>query len=306
MLAVPSKHRSLFLLALALTAQVLLLAVQIKRDQQVRLIRVWAVSLVTPVQRAGVWTIDEISGAWRHYIGLRNTTKENEKLRAELDRLRLRNAQLEGRSAEADRLAALLMFRDTHSNTPMVAARVISSSADAASRTIFIDRGQSDGLRRNMAVITPDGVVGKVIEVYKNTAQVQLLNDRDGGAGALLSTSRIQGPVVGTGEPTLLMKYVANDDTVAVGEPVLTSGQDRIFPKDLPVGTVSEVKAGNPFKQIRVKPAAHLDSLEEVLVLLSQKELDLQKEKTVEPQPAAPPPAPGKNPAPAKGPAQSH
>jgi rod shape-determining protein MreC len=305
MLAVPSKHRSLFLLALVLTVQVLLLAMQIRRDQQVRLIRVWAVSLVTPVQRAGAWTVDRISGAWHHYIGLRNTSKENEQLRAELDRLRLQNAQLEGRSAEADRLAALLSFREAHGNTQMVAARVISSSADANSRTIFIDRGQTDGIRRNMAVITPDGVVGKVLDVYRNTAQVQLLSDKDGGVGALLSTSRIQGPVIGTGDSTLVMKYVTNDDTVTVGEPVLTSGQDRIFPKDLPVGTVSEVKAGNPFKQIRVRPAARLDSLEEVLVLLSQKELDLQKDKAVE-QPAAPSPSPGKNPAPAKGPAQPH
>jgi rod shape-determining protein MreC len=307
MLAVASKHRSLFLLASVLTAQILLLAVQIKRDQQVRLIRVWAISLVTPVQRAGAWTIDGIRGGWRHYIGLRNTSKENESLRAEIERLRLRNSELEGRSAEADRLAALLTFREAHSDNPMVAARVISSSADAASKTIFINRGQSDGLRRNMAVITPDGVVGKILEVYRTTAQVQLLSDKEGGVGALLAGSRIQGPVIGTGEPTLVMKYVNNDDTVVVGERVLTSGQDRIFPKDLPVGTVSEVKAGNPFKQIRLKPAARLDSLEEVLVLLSLKELDLQIEKRVEQQPAAaPPPASGKNPAPAKGPAPTH
>jgi rod shape-determining protein MreC len=301
MLAVPSKHRSLLLLASVLTAQVLLLAVQIKRDRQVRLIRVWAISLVTPVQRAGAWAIDGISGGWRHYIGLRNTSKENENLRAEMDRLRLRNAELEGRAAEADRLAALLSFREAHSDTPMVAARVISSSADAASKTIFIDRGQSDGIRRNMGVITPDGVVGKVLEVYKTSAQVQLLSDKDSGVGALLATSRIQGPVNGTGEPALVLKYVSNDETVAVGERVLTSGQDRIFPKDLPVGTVSEVKPGNPFKQIRVKPAAHLDRLEEVLVLLSQRDLESLKEKPADQQPAAPTQAPLKNPAPAKG-----
>ncbi len=125
-----------------------------------------------------------------------------------------------------------------------------------------------------MGVITPEGVVGKVLEVYGNTAQVLLLTDRDGGAGALLAGSRTQSPVGGVGEPLLVMKYVTNDEQVAIGERVLTSGQDRIFPKDLPVGTVVETRSGNPFKVIRVKPAAHLDRLEEVLVLLSQQELE--------------------------------
>jgi rod shape-determining protein MreC len=305
MLALPSKHRSLVLLAAVLTAQVLLLAVQIRRDRQVRLIRVWAVSLVTPVQRAGAWVIDEIHGGWSHYIALRNTRKENEALRGELARLQMRNAELEGRAVEADRLAALLAFRDTHSESPMLPARVISASADASSKTIYIDRGQGDGVRRNMGVITPDGVVGKVLEVYRGTSQVQLLSDREGGVGALLATNRTQGVVRGTGEPVLEMRYVSNDDPVAAGERVLTSGQDRLFPKDLPVGTVIEVKAGNPFKQIRVRPAAHLDQLEEVLVLLTQKELEPPKDKAAEqapnPQDA---PAPNKNAPPAKAPAK--
>jgi len=102
-----------------------------------------------------------------------------------------------------------------------------------------------------------------------------LLTDKDGGAGALLATSRAQGPVGGLGEPLLMMKYVSNDEQVPIGERVLTSGQDRIFPKDLPVGTVVEVKPGSPFKVIRVKPAARLDRLEEVLVLLTREELEL-------------------------------
>jgi rod shape-determining protein MreC len=299
MVSVPSKHRSLLLLATMLTAQVLLLAVQIKRGGQARLVRVWTVALFSPVQRGGGWVLDEIHGVWSHYISLHNAGKENEALRAELARLQLRNAELEGRAAEADRLAGLLAFRDAHTEVPMVAARVISAGADAASRTIFIDRGQADGIRRNMGVITPDGAVGKILEAFKNTAQVQLLNDKDAGVGVLLAGSRIQGVATGTGDPSLLMKYVSNDEQVAYNERVLTSGQDRIFPKDLPVGTVIEVKPGNPFKQIRVKPAAHLDRLEEVLVLLSQGDLEPSKEK-----PSAPALPPGKTPAPGKGPAQ--
>ena len=278
MLAIPSRHRSLVLLAAVVVAQMLLLAVQIKRQGQVRLIRVWAVAMITPFQRAGAWTIDRVHGGWSNYIALRQTRRENQELRAELERLKLRSSQLEGRAAEADRLASLLGFREAHADVPMLAARVIGSSADAASRSIYINRGERDSVRKNMGVITPEGVVGKIIEIYRDTAQVLLLTDKDSGVGALLASSRTQSPVGGTGDPLLLMKYVGNDEQVPIGERVLTSGQDRIFPKDLPVGTVVETKPGNPFKVIRVRPAAHLDRLEEVLVLLSQQGLELKKE----------------------------
>ena len=274
MIAIPSRHRSLVLLAAVVVSQVLLLAVQIKRERQVRLIRVWAVAVITPIQRAGAWTIDRVHGGWNNYVALRHTRRENQELRAELERLKLRNNELESRAAEADRLAALLGFREAHAEVPMLAARVIGTSADASSKTIYINRGENEGVRRNMGVITPEGVVGKIIEVYRDTAQVLLLTDKDGGAGALLAGSRTQGPVGGAGEPLLLMKYVSNDEQVPIGERVLTSGQDRIFPKDLPVGTVVEIRPGNPFKVIRVRPAARLDRLEEVLVLLSQQELE--------------------------------
>ena len=277
MIAAHSRHRSLLLLAVAVLSQVLLLAVQIKRDRPVRLIRVWAVSVITPVQRAGAWTIDRLRSGWSNYVALRGTRSENQELRAELARLKLRNSQLGSRAAEAERLATLLGFREAYADRPMLPARVIGASADAASKTVYINRGEKDGVRRNMGVITPEGVVGKIIEVYHDAAQVLLLTDKDSGVGALLESSRTQSPVGGLGEPLLLMKYVSNDEQVALGERVLTSGQDRIFPKDLPVGTVAEVKPGNPFKQIRVKPSAHLDRLEEVLVLLTQQELELKK-----------------------------
>src|SRR5260370_2698094 len=178
----------------------------------------------------------------------------------------------------------------------MIAAGVIGAGAGTASLTIELDRGERDGIRKNMGVITPDGVVGKVVEAYPNASQVLLLTDKDSGVGAMLADSRIQSPVGGQGEPLLAMKYVPNDDTVSVGEQVTTSGMDRIFPRDLPVGTVAEIKSGNPFKQIRIKPAAHLERLEEVLVLLSLRPLDMRTEENsgdAQPSPpgaASPPP----------------
>jgi rod shape-determining protein MreC len=281
MVGIPSRHRSIFLLGGVVLLQVLLLAVQIKRDSQGRLIRVWTVGAVSPFERAGAHGVSHIRDTWNHYFALQNTSRENEQLKRENGALKLQITQLESKAGEADRLAALLKFRQTNTDVPMVSARVIGGSADSASQTIYLDRGERDGIRRNMGVITPDGVVGKVIESYKDTAQVLLLTDKDSGVGAMLVESRLQGPVGGTGEPLLIMKYIPNDDNVNSGERVVTSGMDRIFPRDLPVGTIAEIKAGNPFKQLRVKPAASLERLEEVFVLLTMKPLELKRESPV-------------------------
>ena len=240
---------------------------------------------------------------WRHYFALQSTSRENEALRVENDALKLAIAQLQGKAVEADRLAELLNFRNSHKDVPMVGARVIGASAGTASRTVEIDRGERDGIRRDMPVITPDGAVGKVIEVYRDNAQVLLLTDKDGGAGALLIESRIQSPVVGTGEPLLSMKYVANDDKVNVGEQVVTSGMDKIFPRDIPVGIVQEIKPGIPFKTILLRPAAKLNRLEAVIVLLAQQPLEFAKDGHAPSSGSSSSPAPAADPSAPKSPA---
>jgi rod shape-determining protein MreC len=282
MAGIPSRHRSLFLLGGVVLLQVLLLAVQIKRDSQGRLIRVWTVGAVSPFERAGAHGIGSLRGIWNHYFALQNASRENEDLKRENDALKLQITQLQSKAAEADRLAGLLKFRQTNVDVPMVSARVIGGGADSASQTIYLDRGERDGIRKNMGVITPDGVVGKVIESYKDTAQVLLLTDKDSGVGAMLAETGIQKPIGGTGESLLVMKYVPNEDDVTTGQHVVTSGMDRIFPRDLPVGTIADIKAGNPFKQIHVRPAANLERLQEVFVLLTLKPIDIKQD------PAAP------------------
>jgi len=299
MVAIPSKHKSLALLTGVLLVQILLLAVQIKRDSRGRLIRVWAISAAYPFERAGSWGAGKVRGVWTHYFALQTTERDNEALRIENDSLKLAISQLQSRAAEADRLGTLLGFKQSHQQVPMVGARVIAASAGTASRTVEIDRGERDGVRRNMAVITPDGAVGKVIETYRDTAQVLLLTDKYGGAGAMVVDSRIQGAVGGTGDPTIQMNYVATEDQVSVGEKVVTSGMDKIFPADIPIGTVVDVKAATPFKQIRVQPAAKLDRLETVIVLLTQAPVEFKQEAAAQnPQNGATPnepsaPSPG-------------
>jgi rod shape-determining protein MreC len=293
MAGIPSRHRSLFLLALVVLLQVLMLAVQIKRDTQGRLIRVWTVSAVSPVERSGAWGIGKFRDAWRHYFALSDTARQNEELIRENGQLKLEIMQLQSKSAEADRLASLLNFKQKQARVPMVLARVIGASADANSAVVYLDQGTHEGIRKNMGVITPEGVVGKVIESYPNTCQVLLLTDRDSGVGAMIANSRIQRPVGGLGEPLLTMKYVGNDDDVAVGSRVVTSGMDRIFPKDLPVGIITQVKPGGQYKQIRLRPSASLEKLEEVIVLLTTDPLTLKQDAPATGNAADAPSAPG-------------
>jgi rod shape-determining protein MreC len=275
---IPSRHKSIFLLAGVVLLQILLLALQIKRDSEGRLIRVWTVGAFSPFERAGNHGIGHLRETWRHYFALQNASRENELLRRENNDLKMQVNQLQSKAIEADRLALLLNFHKSHENVPMLGARVIATSAGTASATIVLDRGSKDHIKKNMGVITPEGVVGKIVEVYDNTSEVLLLTDKDSGVGAMLSVSRKQSPVGGAGEPLLVMKYVANDDVVSVGERVVTSGMDKIFPRDLPIGTITEIKPGNPFKSIRIRPSADLERLEEVIVLLTLQQLQLNQE----------------------------
>jgi rod shape-determining protein MreC len=293
MVAIPSRHRSLVLLTIVVVAQVLMLAIQIQRTntegESKNLARSWSVGLISPFERAGTWGVGKVRGTWRHYFALSDAAKENEGLKQENDTLKLQITQLRGKAAEADRLAKILNFRESQEKVPMIGARVIAASPDANSAVIYLDRGQRDGIRKNMGVITADGVVGKVIESFSNTAQVLLLTGRESGVGAMIEESRIQSPVRGLGEPLINMSYVSNDDEVKVGEHVVTSGTDRIFPRELPVGTIVEVKQGPPpFKYIRLRPAAQLEKLEEVIVLLTMDPLAM-KEPAQTSDAAAPP-----------------
>jgi rod shape-determining protein MreC len=306
MIDTPFRQRPLFLLAFLLLAQVLLLAFQIKRDHDVRLIRVWTAALVMPFERGGTDAVSHTGGVWSNYIGLRGVRAENDRLRAELDQLRLQNRELSAQAGEAQRLGSLLKFSDAHPETPMLAAQVIGASADPASHTLSLNRGDRDHVKRNMAVITPDGIVGKIVEVLPSTSEVLLISDRDSGAGALLADTRTQGVVKGSGDPDARLDYIVNDEPVHVGEMILTSGQDRIFPKDLLIGSIVSTAPGVNFQTIHVRPAARLDRLEDVLILLTSQEMKkpdtaanapgassnaqgiLQNESAPQPKPATP------------------
>jgi rod shape-determining protein MreC len=181
--------------------------------------------------------------------------------------MRIEQARLRDDASQARRLQALLGFKQQFISQTL-AAQVMGSSGTDRSHILYLDKGWSNGVKEDMAVITPEAVVGKVLRADRNSAQVLVLNDATSGAGAVLEKSRLHGVVKGTDEGGLRLHYVMVDEKVEVGEHVLTSGGDRIFPKGLPLGTVAEVKRGSDlFFNIRVEPAAQLNRLEEVLVV---------------------------------------
>src|SRR6201998_3801965 len=273
--SVLGRYRNLTILVGVLFLQVLGLAVQVKRSADAghtRLIRVWAVDLITPFERALVWLQNSTGNVWRNYFYLRGVRAENRQLKEQIEQMRVEQVRLTEDAAQARRLQTLLAFKEQFISKT-VAAQVIGTSGSDLSRIVTLDKGENAGIRRDMAVITADGIVGKVLLVSPNLAQVLLISDQSSGVGAILDKSRLQGVLRGTANGEVALERVMSDEQVQPGETVLTSGGDQIFPKGLPVGTVTRVGKGKDlFLSINIKPAANLSRLEEVLVLTEKQE----------------------------------
>jgi rod shape-determining protein MreC len=274
--SVLSRYKNLMFLVGVLFLQVLGLAMQVKRAsneaQDTRLIRIWAVGAVTPFERVLVWTKNGTGGIWHNYFYLRGVRAENRQLKEQIEQMRLQQVRLTEDAAQARRLQGLLGFKEQFISKT-VAAQVIGSSGSDMSRVVYIDKGEKAGIARDMAVITAEGIVGKVLLVYQNVSQVLLISDQSSGVGAILEKTRLQGVLRGTVNGEVVLERVMSDEEVPVGETVLTSGGDQIFPKGLPVGTVAKVDKGKElFLNIKIRPAASLSRLEEVLVLVEKQE----------------------------------
>jgi rod shape-determining protein MreC len=277
------RYRNLVVLVGVLFAQVLGLAVQVRRttdSEPTRLIRLWAVGAVTPLEKALNWVQTSTSGVWHNYFYLRGVRAENRQLKQEIERMRLDQVRISQDADQARRLQALLGFKEQFISQTM-AAQVIGSSGSELSRSVYIDKGSRDGLKPDMAVITKDGIVGKVLRVYRSTSLVLLIDDQTSGVGSILDKARLQGILRGTPSGQVVLEKVMSDENVPVGEQVLTSGGDGIFPKGLPVGTVTGVSQGSDlFLNIRVRPAADLGRLEEILVVTKVDERQAQPDQT--------------------------
>lgn len=234
-----------------------------------RLIRVWAVAAVSPLQKLAAFTTGGVKNLWHGYIDLRGAHRENEQLKQTIDQMRLEQVRLQQDAEQGKRLQSLLGFREQYIAATL-AAQVIGTSGTDLARVIYIDRGTRDSVQPGMAVITPDGIVGKISRADRATSQVLLISDPQSGAGVLLERLRLNGILKGSSAGYPEMLNVMADEKIEAGDRVITTGGDRVYPKGLPVGTVLSVSRDNerdPFLAIRIKPAVNLGRLEEVLVV---------------------------------------
>jgi rod shape-determining protein MreC len=181
--------------------------------------------------------------------------------------LELLNSNLVQAQQENERLHRLLNFSASVPFKTM-GARVIGRAPNFLSNIIYLDRGSVDGVQANQAVVSESGVIGRTILVALKSCQVQLLSNGDASVGVIIERTRVPGVLRGSENPVLELKYVSNTDDVEVGDVLITSGLDGIYPKGLPVGKVVDSQKGKTgFRDLRVAPSADLIRIEEVLIL---------------------------------------
>ena len=267
MAATDIRQRTAVLFIAVMLGHIILISAQVNSRAGVPLLEVVTFGTFAEVQRAASTVTGGVRTAWKGYVNLRGVRAENEQLKKQLADLQVQFQQERAAAEHAHQLEALLGF-PRQVGVQTIAAGVIGAGASPDFRTMTVDRGSSAGLKANMAVISPSGVVGRVVTVASRAAKVQLLVDRNAGAGALVERSRAQGVVLGSGEDLLRMDYVSGIADVKPGDTIVASGIDGIYPKGFLIGKVESVDRGaGIFKVIRVRPAVDFNRLEEVLVV---------------------------------------
>ncbi len=263
------RQRSGYLFLAVMLGLVLLISAQVNSRSGVPVLESLTSGIFSEVQRVLSGGVSGVRRLWSGYVGLRNLRAENEDLKRQLAAAEIASQEQRALADRARGLEKMLELRD-RVNLRTTAAEIIGAAAMPDFRTLTIDKGTRDGLGPDMAVIAPAGVVGRLVAPSARSAKVQLLIDRNAAAGAIVERTRAQGVVVGGGNERLQMQYVSEASDIAVGDVVVTSGIDGIYPKGFIIGRVETVEKNGPaFKRIVVKPAVDFSQLEEVLVVLT-------------------------------------
>ncbi len=261
------KQRPGVLLGAAILLHVVLISAQVNTKAGLPLLQVVTFGSFSEVQRGMMALVTGGRGLWTGYVGLQHVQAENTALKQELQSLQIRLQAERAEAQRTDNLRQLLELRE-RAGLDTTAAEVIAAAASPEFRTVTIDKGSSHGLQTDMAVISPAGVVSRVILPGSRASRVQLLVDRNAAAGALIERTRVQGVVIGFGDGSLRMQYVPGTSDVKTGDLVVTSGIDGIYPKGFVIGTIDNVTRGaGQYHEITVRPTVDFSRLEEVLVV---------------------------------------
>jgi rod shape-determining protein MreC len=262
------RQRSGYLFLAVMLGHILLISAQVNSRAGVPVLERFAFGVLTEIQRGVSAAVSGVSHGWSGYVALRGARVENEELKR---RLAAAEIQVQEQRAQADRARGLEALLELRKAVPLTtaAAQIIGGAAVPSFRTVTIDKGTIDGLKTDMAVVAPAGIVGRIVTSSGRSSKVQLLIDRNAAAGALVERTRAQGVVVGDGE-RLQMEYVSDVSDVIVGDVVVSAGIDGIYPKGFVIGRVESVeKSGPAYRRIVVRAAVYFSSLEEVLVVVT-------------------------------------
>ena len=251
----------------------ILISAQVQTRRGVPMLEEAIFGSMAEVQRVATGGIGEARGVWQGYVDLRKTGLENESLKQRVSQLEV---ALQRERALSGQTRVLQEMLDLKKETPFstTPAMVIASGASPDFRTMTLDKGSSQGLATDMAVLAPAGVVGRVILPTPRAAKVQLIIDRNAAAAGLVERSRAQGVVVGTGSDQMRFEYVPGTADLKVGDSVVTSGMDGIYPKGFVLGQIESIqRTAGEFSNVLIRPAVNLSALETVLVVTSATEV---------------------------------
>lgn len=225
------------------------------------------VFVTSPVQALISWSLDRVASGFQNYLYLFHTRRDNLSLLEENRKLLSQIAGLRETQQENVRLRKLLKFEERF-NMESVVARVIAKDVSPEFRAIRINRGESSGIHKNMAVVTNEGIVGRILRTTQDTADVVTVLDFYSAVDAIDERSRARGVIEGLTEETCQLRYTLRTDDIQPGDVLISSGLGGIFPKGIPVGIVSKVNR-KPFgitQEVEVRPSVDFTKLEEVLV----------------------------------------
>jgi rod shape-determining protein MreC len=267
----PYRQRTGILFGAVMIGHLILISAQVQSRAGVPVLEGVTFGVFSRLQGGAAGLFRGVTDTWNSYVGLRGVQAENEALKQQVAELGVRLQEQRALAERAERLQATLQLKN---NTPLptLAAEVIAANPNPGLLTVTINRGSADGVQQDMAVISPKGVVGRVIgPVVAHAARVQLLIDRNAAIGAVSERTRAGGMAVGAdGDPPLTMELVSNLADVVPGDVIVASGADGIYPRGFVIGKV-ETSATGPslHRLIRVRPAVDFGSLEEVLIVMT-------------------------------------
>lgn len=269
------RQRTGWLFGALVVSHIILISGQVTTRRGVPVLQEVTFGTFAEMQRAATGAVSSVTDSWQNYFALQQIRRENERLKKEVTEL---SVTLQQERTAAQQTQALQKLLDLKSATPFqtTAAAVIGSGADPSFRTLTIDKGTQDGLRADMAVIAPAGVVGRILVPTARASKVQLIIDRDAAAGVMVERTRASGVVMGVGSVDSLdfraglldLNYVPGSADVKKGDRVVTAGIDGIYPKGLPIGEIQSAQRVAGEWRIKIRPAVDFSSLETVLVVL--------------------------------------